>query len=51
MTSTIVGTTLEAGKCYNFTATLDANKLGLKAIDFDVVVKDWVDAGDLGFLN
>ena len=51
MTSTITGTTLEAGKCYNFTATLTADKLGLEQIMFDVIVEDWVNAGDLGFLN
>ena len=51
MTSTITGTTLEAGKSYNFTATLTADKLGLEEIQFSVVVEDWIEAGDLGFLN
>ena len=51
MTSTITGKTLEAGKCYNFTATLTADKLGLKKIDFNVVVENWIEAGNIGFLN
>ena len=51
MTSVITGTTLEAGKSYNFTATLTADKLGLKEIEFNVVVENWIEAGNIGFLN
>ena len=41
----------KAGKTYNITATLEADKLGLKPIDFTVVVEDWVDGGSFGILN
>lgn len=41
----------KAGKNYNITATLDADNLGLKPIDFTVVVEDWVDGGNFGILN
>ena len=50
-TVTITGTTLEAGKCYNFTAILNAENLDLQPIDFTVTVEDWVNGGELGFLN
>lgn len=50
-TATITGTTFEAGKCYNITAILNAENLGLKPIDFTVTVEDWVHGGDLSFLN
>ena len=49
MESTITGTTLVAGKSYNFTANLTADKLGLKKIDFTVTVAPWVEAGDFEF--
>ena len=42
MTSVLTGKTLEAGKSYNLTANLTADKLGLKKIDFTVLVNDWV---------
>lgn len=51
MTSTIAGTSFLPGKCYNLNATLTAEKLGLKVIEFTATVEDWVDGGDLGFLN
>ena len=41
----------KAGKCYNITATLNAENLGLKPIDFTVTVEDWVDGGSFGLLN
>jgi hypothetical protein len=51
MTSTINGTSFLPGKCYNLTATLTAENLGLQVIEFTATVEDWVDAGELGFLN
>lgn len=51
MTSTIVGTSFVPGKCYNLTADLNATNLGLKVIEFTATVEDWVNGGDLGFLN
>lgn len=51
MTSTIQGTSFLPGKCYNLTATLTAENLGLKVIEFTATVEDWVSGGDLGFLN
>ena len=53
-TSTIVGSTLVAGKCYNFKATLNAENLGLKQIDFEVDVEEWDHnhaEHDIEFLN
>ena len=52
MTSTIANVTLTPGKCYNFTATLNATNLRLKAIEFDdPIVEDWVNAGDHDLFN
>ena len=52
MTSTITDKTFEPGKCYNFTATLNANNLKLQAIEFDEpIVENWVHGADFDFLN
>ena len=50
-TATITGTTFEAGKCYNISAVLNADNLDLKPIEFTVTVEDWVDGGNIDFLN
>ena len=46
-TTELTGIALEMGKAYNFTANLNATNLGLYPITFDVVVDDWVEAGDV----
>lgn len=46
--TTVKGTTLEAGKKYNFTATLNHKNVGdnaLYPIEFEVEVDEWVDGG------
>ena len=40
--STITGATFEKGKAYNFVAEINPENLNLTAIEFDVVVNDWV---------
>ena len=49
-TATLVAD-FKAGKNYNITATLSAENLGLKPIDFTVVVEEWVEGGNFGILN
>lgn len=46
-TTQLTGVELEMGKAYNFSAVLNAANLGLYPITFDVVVDEWVNAGDV----
>ena len=49
-TSTVTGVALEMGKAYNFVTEINPSNLNFKEIEFDVVVKDWVDAGDVDYI-
>lgn len=42
--STVKGVALEAGKAYNFAATITPETLNMEAIEFTVQVKDWEEA-------
>ncbi len=49
--ATVVGTALEMGKAYNFTAEINPENLNMAAIEFAVVVEDWVEAGDVATVS
>ena len=46
-TTTLEDVTLEMGRCYNITATLNAENLKLKPIEFSVEVEPWIDGGEI----
>ena len=46
-TSTVTGVAFEMGKAYNLTAEINPNNLELPSIEFDVIVKEWDEAGDV----
>ena len=55
LTATVSGVALEMGKAYNFKTEINANNIMgsdpedvLYPIEFEVEVKDWVEAGDFG---
>ena len=50
-TTTLTGVPIEMGKSYNFTAAITPENLDLEKIEFEVIVKDWVEAGDVPVLQ
>ena len=46
-TSTVTGVAFEMGKAYNLTAEINPDNLELPSIEFDVIVKEWEEAGDV----
>ena len=46
-TSTVTGVAFEMGKAYNLTAEINPDNLELPSIEFDVIVKEWDEAGDV----
>ena len=46
-TSAVSGVAFEMGKAYNLTTEINPDNLDLPAIEFDVVVEDWVNGGNV----